>query len=231
MARTTERRTQNVFAGRGISIAEAALAAVVVVLAILGLAGVLSSWMTQIGVIVVGLALMLHGAALSAHYIAASRTLEGREASAGSGVSAEFVAGLGAVVLGVLALAGVSPEVMVPVAVVLLGGGLLFGGGLVAGAQEVESGRYWASRRAHRTGQAALGAGTAESLVGAGALVLGILSLVGVQGAEVLPLVALLGLGVGLLLSGTSLAGRLGRLGGQRERPFHGIRDHHLREP
>lgn len=217
------------------AIVEALAGALAVVLSILGLVGVLPNLMAQVSAIVLGGAILLEGSALSAHHAAARHALEGgREVGVGSGVSAEFIAGASGVVLGILALTGVQPQVLIPVAAIVLGSGLLFGGGLVAGTLEV-SGRPSESRREHRVGRAAAGLGSAEALVGAGAVVLGILALVGVGvGYLTLSLVAFLALGAGVLLGGTALAGRLGvlaRRDRERDRLDHaGMYDHTLRE-
>lgn len=223
--------------GATVSSTVQALAGIVAaVLAGMGLTGTSPLLMAQVCAIVLGVALTLEGVALSVHYLEARRALEvsGEKVPVGSGVSAEFLAGAAAVVLGALALLGIEPLTLAYVAVIVLGAGLLFGGGLVANTSRI-SGHGVDTRDEYRAARAAAGAGGAEGVVGAGAIVLGILAVIGVGAPLVLALAAHLALGIAVVLSGTSLAGRLGVLArdsdqAEEDRHHGRLSDHYLRE-
>lgn len=91
-----------------------------IVLAILGLTRILPHYMAAIGTIVVGAALV-EGSALGMRSRRVSAALPGQP-------SAEVLAGAAGVVLGVLALLGMSELVLLPVAVIVFGASLLIAG-------------------------------------------------------------------------------------------------------
>jgi hypothetical protein len=91
-----------------------------VVLAILGLTHILPRYMAAIGTIVVGAAL-LEGRALGTRSRRVTAALRGQP-------SAEVIAGAAGVVLGVLALLGMSELVLLPVGVIVFGASLLIAG-------------------------------------------------------------------------------------------------------
>jgi hypothetical protein len=183
------------------------------VLAILGLAGVLPVYMTAIATIALGAGLFAEGGALGA---ATSKleeqTTSTSEDSIPTGAFAmQGIAGAGAIVLGILSLIGVLPGVLVPVAILVMGGALAFGGPARAelNLSALEVGR--ASHHARRIATEAVhSSGGLLMLVGLGAITLGILALVPVGNARTLELVALLGLGAATLLGDSVLLGRLG---------------------
>jgi hypothetical protein len=119
-----EEKSAEVVAGGSMGEAVAGIAAVV--LAIVGLAGLYPVYLTAIASIVLGVALLLQGGAVAARFSqllaeAAGTRLTNREL--GGGMSAEFLAGAAGVVLGILALLRVFPEVLLPVAAIVFGGG------------------------------------------------------------------------------------------------------------
>lgn len=199
-----QRRTRRTIAGG--SFAEAACGAAVVVLAVLGLGGVGMPGIAFAAAIVLGLALILQSGAFVARYeeLAAELRTEDEESEISGGVSAELIAGVAGVILGVLALLGVAPGIMIPVAVIVFGGALLLGGGMTRRTAEIAGDAR--DRRARALRQAAEASAGAEVLIGLAAIVLGILALFDIAVAS-LSLVALLVLGVGVLASGGALGG------------------------
>lgn len=194
----------------GGSLAEALGGAGAVVLGILGLIGVLPVLMASISAIVIGGALLFGGGTLAARYARAlSRTAsdEIAEASAG-GLAFEALCGVAGIALGILALLGIAPFTLLGVAAIVLGGGLALASGATARLEDLlqrsglEAGGLRSSQEALRA------AGGAEVMIGLAAVVLGILSLSGVAPLTLI-LVAMLGLGVTVLMSGSSIASRV----------------------
>jgi hypothetical protein len=194
-----------------------------IVLAILGLTRILPHYMAAIGTIVVGAALV-EGSALG---------VRSRRVSMPSGQpSAEVLAGAAGVVLGVLALLGMSELVLLPVAVIVFGAALLIAGfsaplaasvavrrreSAVSDAELELPGMRPDDSIARALDPAEASARTtpleqlieapptgAQLLVGLAALVLGILALLG-HSPMILTLVALLCVGCMELLSGAVL--------------------------
>lgn len=193
----------------GGSLAEALGGAGVVVLGILGLIGVLPVMMASIGAIAVGGALMFGGGTLAARYgRALSRTANNdlAEASAG-GLALEALCGVAGIALGILALLGVAPFTLLGVAAIVLGGGLALASGATARLDDLlqRSGLESGGRAAQ---EALRATGGAEVMLGLAAVVLGILSLSGVAPLTLI-LVSMLGLGVVVMMSGSSIASRL----------------------
>ena len=193
----------------GGSLTEAIGGAGAVVLAILGLVGVLPQTMAAVATIAAGVALLVGGGAVAARY---SRLLLGagsetarREIVGGMGL--EALAGIAGIVLGVLALLGINPLTLLSVAAIVLGAALLMASGALA---RLESMTRWADvNTAERVSHGAVYvASGSDVIVGAGAVVLGILALTG-HGSMTLLLVALLSVGAAVLLSGSSLAARV----------------------
>lgn len=179
-------------------------AAATIVLAILGLAGVLPESMTAIATIVLGATLLFEaGAAGTRHASFAQSPLAGESVGAHApgrgGVSAETLGGLAGIALGILALLRFAPVILSTVALIAFGGALLI--------ENEAKGR--AARAAARAGSfdaSEVGSSGGEILVGIGAAVLGILALLGLPNTSpiTLILVGFLALGSALLLSGSS---------------------------
>lgn len=183
-----------------------------VILAILGLAGVLPVYMVAIAAVVVGASLVMEGGATASRF---SRTVaEAPEAAAaegeiGGGVTTEFLGGVAELVLGILALLGLSPEVLIPVAAIVFGGALLLGSGAAA-----RLGSFgWSQQTTDRASrvvarEAASTAAATQGLIGIASIILGILAVVQIQPLT-LTLVAMLALGTAILISGASLSTHL----------------------
>lgn len=179
------------------------------VLAILGLAGILPAFLATIATIAVGAAFFIEGMAIVGAFNRLRTEESGRLASAllGAGVTAEFIGGIAGVVLGVLALLGTLPALLVPIAVIVFGGSLLLSSGGISRigmmGTEYESSRWQETMR-----EGVVATSGAQSLVGLGAVTLGILALLG-YASLVLSLVGLLAVGASIMLSGTVLGGRM----------------------
>jgi hypothetical protein len=166
--------------------------------------------LAAIAMIALGVGLLAGGAALSRRYVggmptaAASRA---RQEIVGA-LGMQALAGIAAIVLGVLALLRVNPAVLLGVGVLVLGGALLAAGGAMA---RLARSARWLRPEANRYSDAENwypATGWWEAEVGIGAVVLGILALTG-HSPLVLTLVALLCVGAALLVGGTLIAARL----------------------
>ena len=182
------------------------------VLAILGLAGVLPADMTAIAVIGIGVSLLFEGGMVGARFARLLRSETGETrgyADLGGGMTAEFLAGAAGVVLGFLALLGIAPTILPPVATIVFGGALLLGSGAAArlSYMEATAGKPRAGIE-EITREAVSATAGAQVLTGLAAGLLGILALVGLT-SMTLTLVALLCTGTVIVMSGTAFTGRI----------------------
>jgi len=195
------------------SLTEAVCGAAAVALAIIALVGVLPGLLASIAVIVLGVALLSQGGAIAAKYNDLMRTSEQDPtvdmAEFGGGLSTEFIGGVAGVVLGVLALIGVIPQILLPVAVITLGAVTVMGAGVLAGLNRarIDITRYSTTMQVAAR-QAVDTAAGMEVMVGIGGIVLGILALIGVMPVT-LTLVGILTLGAGLLVAGSAVGARM----------------------
>jgi hypothetical protein len=119
------RRETGVGAATGGLALESIAGLAVVVLAVLALIGVLPMLLTTVGGIVFGIAMLVGGIAIAgawARLTSAALRGNGDTMRAGGGAGVEMIVGLAAIALGVLALLGVSPAILVP-ALIITGGG------------------------------------------------------------------------------------------------------------
>jgi hypothetical protein len=195
----------------GGSITEALCGAATVVLAIIGLAGVLPGYLASIATIAFGVALLAQGGALAARYSQVIHETLPHEwdtrTEIGGGMGAEVLAGAAGVVLGILGLIGLATGVLIPIAVIVFGGALLLGSGATMDLSTL-SGPITNERLAHITHQATVAASGAQVLTGICAIVLGIIALVGVDPVT-LTLVALIVVGGSVLLAGSAITSRM----------------------
>ncbi len=198
------------------SVVEAATGIAVIVLAIIGLAHTGSTFFGAVAAIVLGAALLAQGGAVAAEYSKLLSVITGGALGAielGGGMTVEVLAGGAIVVLGILALIGFSPVVLIAAGVIAVGASLIIG---AAGLQRLNTLKVQAaglSDLAQKVAEGAVAcATTAQVLCGGAALVLGILALTVNADAAMLMLVGLLVLGATVALSGTALTGRLMRL-------------------
>jgi len=193
-------------AGAG-AFAEAAAGIGAVTLAILALAGVLPVAFSGIATIVVGAALILEGAAISKR-LYDTRSRAGLPTEVTGGVSAESLAGIGGIVLGILYLAGVYPKIILPVAIIVLGAGAMLGGLATSRANALAAREPVGSETKTKVlHESVFVAADAHGVVGVGAIVLGIIALTGAA-PFVLCLIALLAIGATEALSGSAIGSR-----------------------
>jgi hypothetical protein len=125
------------------------------------------------------------------------------------GSTLEVIAGAGAITLGILGLAGVLPILFVTIAIIAIGGGLMFAGASI-GAKYRDilhsTGDRHSSANLAETG----GGISAETIGGAAGVALGILALVGVEPA-ILTSVGIIVLG-GAMMFGAGATRRLSHL-------------------
>jgi len=211
-ARDRDEREKTARIVAGGSITEAVAGAGAVLLAILGLAGMLPVTMAAIATIAVGIALLAQGGAVAARWSRIARDAgypgDTRVEMSG-GVGAEVFGGATGIVLGVLALLGVLPGVLLAIALIAFGGALLLASGVTMELGSVGAGVGEGGEPPLR--EVSAGASGLQVLAGVGGVVLGILALLGglSQMALNLILVGLLVVGGAVLLSGGAVGGRL----------------------
>lgn len=179
-----------------------------VVLTIIGLAGIVPHLMLSIAVIAVGAALVVEGAAIAAEYSRVLAEVGGGSAinvELGGGVAMEFLGGAAGIVLGILALIGIVPHLLNPIAAIVFGAALVLSTGTMTQFRNIGPSYSEAERLAR--GAVSGGVGI-QALAGLGAIVLGILALVGTN-PLVMTLVALLAVGAAILFTGTAITSRL----------------------
>ena len=214
---SVERERQAIEEVGGSSVVESIGGIGALVLSILGLVGFIPMTMAAIASIAAGGALLIGGGTMASQY---SRVLGGTRQSLsrniiGGGMAMESLGGVTAIVLGILALLGIYSQVLLAASVIVLGCSLLLASGAMAKLtalpirEPVGTGPTPYSEHAHYIMRDTLYAASgSEALIGAGAIVLGILSLAGYAPLTLI-LVALLAVGASTLLAGTAVAGRM----------------------
>ncbi len=186
------------------SIGEAAAGAGALVLALLGLIGLLPLTLNAIGVICAGVALLFAGASVVARHTELAGAAESRRVVVG-GMELVAFAGVASVALGILALLRVSPMTLLAVSPIVLGVALLAESNAVYRLDEAIERQAPRKPRAEEVVRAASGS---DAVIGVGAIVLGILALSG-SAPVTLSLVATLAIGAGVVFSGSSLAAQI----------------------
>lgn len=187
------------------------------VVAILGLLGVVSGIMLPVGTIVLGAALLFHAAAVGMRYQRLMREAAAHEAAltarpvhfeVRAGTSAESLAGVAGIALGVLSLLGVAPTLLCSVALVVFGAGLLLSGAENSRMRSLGIDHQGVSEATGRLIDAAASFSIgSDALVALGAITLGILALLGFA-PQTLVFVGTLCMGSALLLSSSALGAR-----------------------
>jgi hypothetical protein len=185
--------------------AEAVAGGAALVLAILGLAGLLPMVLASIAMIAAGAAFLFQGAAVAARHRRLAMEAGGGEAEIETGVSAEIIGGLAGIALGILALVGVETVGLLAISTIVFGGTLLFGSPAMYRVSRAEPGNQIVDAMVRQT---TAGAAGAQALVGIGAVTLGILALVGIV-PQTLVLVGVLCIGGAALLSGGALTSKM----------------------
>jgi hypothetical protein len=203
------RETAKVAAGGSVAGAIAGLGALV--LCILGLLGMYPLFLLSIAVIAAGVAFCFEGAALYGHLYAISRQRWGaRDVSdVGGNMSAEFVSGIAGIVLGILALIGFSPLILISIAAIVLGTGLVIGSSMSARLSALSATYDTDAEPWNEIVRESSNSGAGSHvLIGLGAITLGIIALTGLIPLT-LSLIAFLSLGFAGLVGGTALGGRM----------------------
>jgi hypothetical protein len=143
------------------SVFEAFGAIATLALAIVGLAGVFSATMAAIGVILIGAAILMESDLFGGLWAKADKSFQ--EENVLESPNAQLIGGLTGIVLGILALLGVSSATLLSVAILMFGATFL-----LSGVVPNQSG--WL---AHASG--------GEVLVGLAIIVLGLLALIGLD--------------------------------------------------
>lgn len=199
----------------GVGLLEAVGGVAAVVLPILGLLGIVPLLLAGVTAIVIGAALIIEGLGVSTRARHLMRETGGgrrQKADIGGGVTADFLGGGAGVALGILALVGIVPEILLPVSAIVFGATLVFSSGVKAELANVSE-HSTTARDAESSARGATKAATGiQVLAGIAAAVLGILVLVGFTGGAgglSLTHIAFLCVGAALVLSGTALGARM----------------------
>jgi hypothetical protein len=193
-------------------VTEATGGAAVIVLAILGLMHVAPDALASISTIVLGASFLLLGGMMAARFVRVMRSISSpvtREVIS-EGVTMESLCGAAGLVLGILAFVSGDPTTLIPVAAVVLGAGLLVARGTTSRLNVALA--DWQQEHVKQSvpsaSDAIYVAPAPGVLIALPGIILGIIALAG-HAPIVLSLVALLGLGVGVVLTGTSFASML----------------------
>jgi hypothetical protein len=160
-----------------------------VVLAVVGLAGTASESMVAIAVIVFGAALLIQGGTLLSEYAGIMFPPGSRAPAAGefggSSLSAVFLAGIAGIVLGILALLGLSPAVLTAAAIIAFGAALVLSSNSVWHLHTLKRSALAAEKPAAGSeilaNEMAFGSASLQALAGLAGVVLGIIGLAGVH--------------------------------------------------
>jgi hypothetical protein len=185
----------------------------VIILGIVGLAIESSHphvpiYLDAIAAIILGLSLVFAGAGFTVAYGRLATRVEGSAAGAMPGLSAGMFLGSAVVVLGILGVLGVATAVLVPVAVIVVGTGLIMSSGTSIRLALLESELAPERTVARRVGEEmTFTSESMRAIAGIAVIILGILGLGGAD-ALVLTLAAMIVAGAGLL-SSTSMNSRM----------------------
>lgn len=195
-----------------------------IVLAIIALTGEHPEVILSVAVIVFGASLLVQGGTMLSEYAgvifpAGSATASSEQYGVGS-LSTLFLVGVAGIVLGILALLGLQTAILTAAAVIAFGAALLLSSNSVRNLYMLQSSasRSAAARAGSEltgtpragtellAGEMASGSAGIQMLAGLAAIVLGILSVVGIN-QNVLMLAALIVLGATVILTGSALSG------------------------
>lgn len=195
----------------------------VVVLSILGLVGLAPEPLAAIAGIVFGVAVLAQGAAVASEYSALfSRMSGGGAIELGTGMTVEITAGGAAIVLGILALLGIAPLILLPALIITGGAALILTTGTLQRLNHLKMAASASTEVSEQmTRVTAASAAGGQLLVGVAAIVLGIVAFASLPMAAAgaaagtpagmgltLTLVGLLVIGASIAISGGALAGR-----------------------
>jgi hypothetical protein len=206
----------------GSEAAEALIGFAAEAMSVIALAGVLPSLLGSIATAVLGIAMLFEGAATASRYQRLSAVVPVREheqAQVGGGLTVEVVGGAAGIALGVLALVGIEPSTLLPIASMVFGAAYVMSGGLHPALETwVERGEAWLGastddgRRNRLTHRAVNAGAAARALAGIASAMLGILALAGVGPALTFSLVAMLTLGLAAVVGASAFSARMSTL-------------------
>jgi len=177
------------------------------IVAIVGIANYFPFYMAATATIAIGFALLAQGGTLAARWQNAEH-IASTERKEALGIGTEVIGGFAGIALGVLALFGVFPEVLLPVAAIVVGAALLFGGPAqpeIADAAPPAGRRFRVTRDAVRTSSSVM------VFAGLAGIVLGVLGLTLEGYVLLMALIAMLVVAGALVLAGGALTARFGR--------------------
>jgi hypothetical protein len=186
-----------------------------IILAIVGLSGVIEPMLAAIATIVFGAALLIQGGTMLTEYtklMAPPGADTAQEVAGDGGLSALFLVGAAGIVLGVLSLVGISAQKLTAAAIIAFGSALLLSSNSVWHLYRAKHASYRAGATPTLSGaeflasEMASGSAVMQCLAGLAAIVLGIIAVTGTN-SNVLTLVGLLVLGATVLLTGSTLSG------------------------
>jgi hypothetical protein len=184
-----------------------------IVLGILSLLDLTPLYLVSIATLVIGVALMFEGGAVAARYWKLPEEIAKGPWSSfelASGMIVEILAGAAGLTLGILAIIGFIPLLLVTISVLIFGGALILGSGLTSRLNHIEYGSETEeSKRVYYRGNWFTNWLTVATqfLSGAAAIVLGILAAVGIVPLTLMA-VSMLVLGFAALLFGSTVTNR-----------------------
>jgi hypothetical protein len=174
-----------------------------VALSIIGLASVVPNALLSIATIILGGALLFEAGAVSARYTPFTTQSTTASNLVAWGRWGQCFDGVVGIALGILALLGVAPLILIPVAAIVYGCNHVMDNVINARLNALETRKFGLEGDREETlREEAAGFGGVQVLAGIGAVVLGILALTGIYPLG-LSLVAMLGIGSAFLLNGS----------------------------
>ena len=205
-----EKKTAEILFGG--SVIEGLIAGITAVLAVIGLVGVYPHLLLAVSIIALGLAFLSEGAAITSRfqYLLTEIARDHRSiAELGIGTTSESMTGFFAIVLGILAVLGLFPMVLISAAIILIGANLIFSAGANERLNVLRIRKTEQPPVIEEVSREAVWAATGfQVIIGAGAATLGILALSGIE-PLILGLVAILSISTAAAISGSALAGKM----------------------
>jgi hypothetical protein len=199
-----------VFSG---SLIESGVGVGAMILAVLGLVGTLPEVLLAVAVIAIGGAFIVKSRSIiSRFHVLAKETSDAATDDLAMGMTTEFAAGVAGIALGILAMMGFVPAILLSVSAIVFGLTLMVGVGVENSLSEIETACGETHHRVRRTvGETISAASAVPMLLGISATILGILSLVGLVAPMTLMLIGILAAGGAMAFNGIALtAGVLG---------------------
>lgn len=173
----------------------------------------LMAGLAAVSTIILGVALLFAGSATLARFARLLREPGGTpNADLGGGTMGQFLGGATGIVLGILALLGVVPSVLVPVSAIVFGATLLLGCAATARLNTCTVEGFYGNTHEYArrmAGEMVAATNGLQVMAGLAAAILGIIALAGMVHPFILSLVAMLVVGSALTLSGFAVSGKV----------------------